>query len=169
MIPMDRARNSDQFTFLKFENPSTGSKVRSHQSWALFVIKSIFLPSPSSKIRVTSSNLPKITIFGPKFGPVTKKSITFEPLDGFSKFKCLNALKFCQEFNKHIRLPRSVAPDPRMDPDPAKKAQIHRSELLIMRWNSVYNKIIFFEHVGEGGKEEKCHTFKHFQASIAKN
>ena len=39
---MDRARNSDQFTFLKFENPSTGSKVRSHQSWALFVQKSIF-------------------------------------------------------------------------------------------------------------------------------
>ena len=42
MIPMDRARNSDQFTFLKFENPSSGSKVRSHQSWALFVQKSIF-------------------------------------------------------------------------------------------------------------------------------
>merc|ERR1711867_203720 len=129
MILMDRARNSDQFTFLKFENPSTDSKVRSHQSWALFVQKSIFLPSPSSKIRVTSSILPKITIFGPKFGPVTKNSITFEPLDGFSKFKCLNALKFCQEFNKHIRLPGSVDPDLKTDPDPdpAKKARIHGS------------------------------------------
>ena len=30
VISMDRARNSDQFTFLKFENPSTGSKVISH-------------------------------------------------------------------------------------------------------------------------------------------
>ena len=25
------------------------------------------------------------------------KYLTFEPLDGFSKFKCLNALKFCQD------------------------------------------------------------------------
>ena len=30
VIPMDMARNPDQFTFLKFENPSTGSKVIGH-------------------------------------------------------------------------------------------------------------------------------------------
>ena len=30
VISMDRAWNSDQFTFLKFENPSTGSKVIGH-------------------------------------------------------------------------------------------------------------------------------------------
>ena len=35
-IPKDRAQNSDQFTFLKFENPSTGSNVLSNQSWAFF-------------------------------------------------------------------------------------------------------------------------------------
>ena len=27
---IDRAQNSDQFTFFKFENPSTGSKVIGH-------------------------------------------------------------------------------------------------------------------------------------------
>ena len=39
VISMDRDRNSDQFTFLKFENLLTGSKVISHQSWPLFVPK----------------------------------------------------------------------------------------------------------------------------------
>ena len=66
MIPMNRARNSDQFTFLKFENPSTGSKIISHQSRAHFCIKSIFLQIPSSKLRLTLSNWPKITLFGSK-------------------------------------------------------------------------------------------------------
>ena len=102
VISMDRAQNSDQFTFLKFENPSTGSKVISHQSWPLFVQKTNFWSIPSSKIRVTSSYWPKKFIFWPKFGPHDKKSLTFEPLDGFSKFKSLNALKFCHKFNKNI-------------------------------------------------------------------
>ena len=43
VIQMDRAWNSDQFTFLKFENPSTGSKVIGHLSWTLFVKISKFL------------------------------------------------------------------------------------------------------------------------------
>ena len=34
MIPLDRARNSDQFTFLKFENPSNGSKVMGRVGWS---------------------------------------------------------------------------------------------------------------------------------------
>ena len=37
--PMDRAQNSEWFTFLKFENPSSGSKVIGHQSLVLFVKK----------------------------------------------------------------------------------------------------------------------------------
>merc|ERR1711867_204519 len=116
MIPMDRARNSDQFTFLKFENPSTGSKVRSHQSWALFVQKSFFT-EPIFKNKSNIVKFAKNCNFWAKIWTIDKKSITFEPLDGFSKFKCLNAPKFCQEFNKNIRLPGSVDPDPKKDPD----------------------------------------------------
>ena len=33
--PMDRAWNFECFTFLKFENPSSGSKVKGHQSLVL--------------------------------------------------------------------------------------------------------------------------------------
>ena len=43
MDPMDRAQNSKLFTFLKFENPSTGSKVIGNQSLILFAKKSNFL------------------------------------------------------------------------------------------------------------------------------
>ena len=42
-ILVDRAWNSDKFTFLKFENLPTSSKVISHQSWALFVQKNKIL------------------------------------------------------------------------------------------------------------------------------
>ena len=73
------------------------------------------------------SNIGQKFIFLPKFGPQDKKSLTFEPLDGFSKFKSLNALKFHQEFNKNIISPGSVDPDPKTDPDPAKKGRIHGS------------------------------------------
>ena len=31
------------------------------------------------------------------FDKITKWSVTFEPLDGFSNFKSLNDLEFCQE------------------------------------------------------------------------
>ena len=31
------------------------------------------------------------------------KILTFEPLNGFSNFKSLNALKFCQEFKKNYQ------------------------------------------------------------------
>ena len=37
--PMDRAWNFECFTFLKFENPSSGSKVKGHQSMVLLVRK----------------------------------------------------------------------------------------------------------------------------------
>ena len=43
LSPMHWAQNSDQFTFLKFENLSTGSKIRSQKSWVLFVKKNKFL------------------------------------------------------------------------------------------------------------------------------
>ena len=50
VIPMDRAWNSaDLFTFLKFENLSTGSKVISHQSWALFVQKNWLMMNSAKK------------------------------------------------------------------------------------------------------------------------
>ena len=47
--PMDRAQNFELFTFLKFENLSSGSKVISLQSWVLFVKKSIFLANSLPK------------------------------------------------------------------------------------------------------------------------
>ena len=76
--PLDRARNSDDFTFLKFENPFTGSKVISNQSWILFCQKVLFYcPIPSSEIKVTSANgstRPKIRFLGPKFGPNDPKN-----------------------------------------------------------------------------------------------
>ena len=40
VILMDRAQNFECFTFLKFENPSSRSKVISPQSWVLFCSKS---------------------------------------------------------------------------------------------------------------------------------
>ena len=49
VILMDRAQNFECFTFLKFENPSSGSKVISLQSCVLFFQK-----------------VKKITLFGSK-------------------------------------------------------------------------------------------------------
>ena len=100
---MDWARNSDQFTFLKFENPSTGSKVRSHQSWVLFVQKSKFLADSIIKNKSNIVVLAENFDFWPKnLGSMTKIFITFEPVDGFSKNNCLNALKFRQKLIKII-------------------------------------------------------------------
>ena len=53
LSPMHWAQNSDQFTFLKFENLSTGSKLRSQKGGH-------FCP----KIIVTLLFWPKFTIFG---------------------------------------------------------------------------------------------------------
>ena len=51
--PMDRAQNSESFTFEKFENPSSGSKVSSLQSWGFFFQKvKIIWPISSLKIMV---------------------------------------------------------------------------------------------------------------------
>ena len=97
VISMDRAWNSDHFTFLKFENPSTGSKVISHQSFALFVQKSKFLADSIFKNKSNIVKLAKNYDFWAKIWIHDKKSITFEPLDGFSKNNCLNPLKFGQE------------------------------------------------------------------------
>ena len=38
-VPMDRTRNSECFTFLKFENLSSVSKTKDHQSLVLLVKK----------------------------------------------------------------------------------------------------------------------------------
>ena len=43
MDPIDRAQNSKLFTFFKFENPSTGSKIIGNQSWVLFAKNLTFL------------------------------------------------------------------------------------------------------------------------------
>ena len=59
VVPMDRARNSDQFTLLKFENPSTGSKVIGHLSWTLLVQISKFLAETIFK---NKSNIVKSAI-----------------------------------------------------------------------------------------------------------
>ena len=40
---------------------------------------------------------PNVNFSDVKFIHFYGKYLTFEPLDGFSKFKCLNALKFCQD------------------------------------------------------------------------
>ena len=43
MDPIDRAQNSKLFTFFKFENLSTGSKIIGNQSWVLFAKNLTFL------------------------------------------------------------------------------------------------------------------------------
>merc|ERR1712243_532728 len=99
------ARNFECFTFLKFENPSSGSKVISLQSWVLFVKKSIFFwPIPSLNFAKNYNFLAK------NLDPM-EKIITFEPLDRFSNFKKVNHSKFCQESIEIVR-----SPDPHLDP-----------------------------------------------------
>ena len=56
-----------------------------------------------------------------------QKIITFEWLDGFSKLKKVQHAEFHQEFNDNIICHLDPDPDKKMDPDPAKKGQIHRS------------------------------------------
>ena len=45
----------------------------------------------------SSCFFPNVNFSDVKFIHFYGKYLTFEPLDGFSKFKCLNALKFCQD------------------------------------------------------------------------
>ena len=45
----------------------------------------------------SSCFFPNVNFSDVKFIHFYGKYLTFEPVDGFSKFKCLNALKFCQD------------------------------------------------------------------------
>ena len=83
VIQMDRAWNSDQLTFLKFENPSTGSKIISLQGRAQFLYKIHFLADSIFKNKSNISQ--KLRFLGQKFRHHKKKSITLEALDIFSK------------------------------------------------------------------------------------
>ena len=78
VIPIDMAEKFDQF-FLKFENLSIGTKVISFQSWAghFFLSRNlIFVPIPSSKIRVTLLYYPKKKNLPKKMDPRTKISVS---------------------------------------------------------------------------------------------
>ena len=128
--PMDRARNSECFTFLKFENPSSGLKVISFQSWVLFYKKWKKLADSISK---NQGNIRKLAKFAKNYNfwaknlDPMKKIITFEPLYSFSNFKKVKHSELCQEFNENIR--GYLDPDQiqKTDPDPAKKSQIHNT------------------------------------------
>ena len=63
---MDRAQNSDQFTFLKYDNLSTGSKVITHQSLSLFCPKSKFLANSIFKNKGNIVKWAKNYVLGPK-------------------------------------------------------------------------------------------------------
>ena len=72
--PMDRARNSECFTFLTFENPSRGSKVISLQSLVLLSknpkqIGRFHLLNKGNKRKLTKFKK-KFNFFGKKMEPV---------------------------------------------------------------------------------------------------
>ena len=74
LSPLDRAQNSDKFTFLKFENPSTGSKSYNPTKLGTFCPKMQILGQFHHKNKsniVETAN--KLLFLAHKFGPHDKK------------------------------------------------------------------------------------------------
>ena len=55
MDPIDKAQNSKLFTFYKFENLSTGSKIIGNQSWLLFAKNRNFFANIFERILLKNS------------------------------------------------------------------------------------------------------------------